>query len=54
VTRYPIGYNVFLTYPAYVAIYAKDGSVAVAHGGVEMGQGLNTKVPSVTLIFFVD
>ena len=31
-------------YPAYVAIYSLDGTANVAHGGVEMGQGINTKV----------
>lgn len=44
--KYPIDY--FFGYPAYVAIYHMDGTVAVSHGGIECGQGINTKVAQVT------
>ena len=42
----PISYHINLAfrYPALVSVYDKDGTVAVSHGGVEMGQGINTKV----------
>jgi xanthine dehydrogenase/oxidase len=32
---------------ALVSIYAVDGTVAVVHGGIECGQGINTKVSSI-------
>ncbi|XP_043234925.1 indole-3-acetaldehyde oxidase-like [Amphibalanus amphitrite] len=43
--RWPI--LLFARYPTIVSIYKDDGTVAVSTGGVEMGQGLNTKVAQV-------
>ncbi len=47
VYKYPIGYTPLFNYSVYVVIYITDGTVAVSHGGVEIGQGIHTKVTGV-------
>jgi xanthine dehydrogenase/oxidase len=43
---YPVDYAPF-KYNVLVAIYHNGGAVAVSHGGIECGQGINTKVAQV-------
>jgi xanthine dehydrogenase/oxidase len=40
--KYAVEY--FGRFSALVSVYAVDGTVAVTHGGIECGQGINTKV----------
>ena len=42
--KYPFPYFPGLRYSAQVIIYEHDGTIAIAHGGIEMGQGIHTKV----------
>ena len=45
--RYGLAYN-GTAYGVQVSILAHDGSVQVAHGGTEIGQGINQKVIQAT------
>lgn len=40
--KFPL--DTYGNYHASVSVFKNDGTVAISHGGVEMGQGINTKV----------
>ncbi|GLV36468.1 Aldehyde oxidase 3 [Carabus blaptoides fortunei] len=45
IMQYP--FEIFGPYSVFVSVYANDGTVSIAHGGTECGQGINTKVAQV-------
>ncbi|XP_070198779.1 xanthine dehydrogenase/oxidase-like [Littorina saxatilis] len=49
ISMIPVRYGIGLGshYNVFVAIYGSDGTIAIDHGGIEMGQGVNTKVAQV-------
>ncbi len=53
ISMIPIKYGISYTYRpmnqggAYVVVFAADGTVTIEHGGIEMGQGIHTKVAEI-------
>lgn len=40
--KYP--FETYGQFHAMVSVYARDGTVSISHAGIEMGQGIHTKV----------
>ena len=53
ISMIPIKYGISYTYRpmnqggAYVVVFSSDGTVTIEHGGIEMGQGIHTKVAQI-------
>ena len=48
----PVKYDIkYYSLPFYchLSVYEGDGTVSVSTGGIEMGQGLNTKVENIVI-----
>ncbi|EHQ24797.1 molybdopterin cofactor-binding domain-containing protein [Mucilaginibacter paludis] len=56
ISMVPLKYGISYTYrpmnqgSAYIMVYNLDGSALLHHGGVEMGQGINTKMAQIAAI----
>lgn len=40
--KFPV--EIFGQFHSMISIYAHDGTISVSHAGIEMGQGIHTKV----------
>jgi xanthine dehydrogenase/oxidase len=53
ISMIPIKYGISYTYRpmnqggAYVVVFSDDGTVLIEHGGIEMGQGIHTKIAQI-------